>query len=43
MADIFRIMGRFKITGRGTVYTIKSSKGSDLKVASCIIQSVESK
>lgn len=32
MADIFRIMRRFKITGRGTVYTIKSSKGSGLKV-----------
>lgn len=32
MADVFRIVDRFKITGRGTVYTIKLSKGADLKV-----------
>ena len=32
MADIFRIMDRFKITGRKTVYTIKLSKGAVLKV-----------
>ena len=32
MADVFRIIDRFVITGRGTVYTMKLSKGALLRV-----------
>lgn len=43
MADIFRIVERFKITGRGTVYIIKSSKGSGLKVGDLLFDLHENK
>ena len=32
MADVFRILDRFKITGRGTVYTVKNYAHSDIRI-----------
>jgi hypothetical protein len=32
MADVFRILDRFKITGRGTVYTLKNYAHSEIRI-----------
>ena len=32
MADVFRIIDRFKVTGKGTVYTLKISKDTNLRI-----------
>ncbi|MDD3404025.1 MAG: ATP-grasp domain-containing protein [Hespellia sp.] len=32
MADVFRILERFKITGRGTVYTIKNNRHDNISI-----------
>lgn len=32
MADVFRILDRFKITGRGTVYTVKNYSHSNIRI-----------
>ena len=32
MADVFRILDRFKITGRGTVYTVKNYAHSNIRI-----------
>lgn len=32
MAEVFKIIDRFKLTGRGTVYALKVNKGVILKV-----------
>lgn len=31
MSDVLRILDRFRITGRGTVYTVKVSKGTNIR------------
>ena len=32
MTDVFRILDRFKITGRGTVYTVKNYSHSNIRI-----------